>query len=1046
MSALSLPFWDRARLPFAIFLAAAFFFTTVGSLFAAGTTGTISGRVTDEKTGAPVAGVRVDAVSPTSRQSVVTDGNGFYSIIGLPPDTFTVSFEAKGYEAGTVTGVTVSADQVATVAQKLSKALSTIGRVTTRTAGGAYQPSQTQDTYTVTGAQIQTIQGREGATSESNLLTSLPGATYDSSGYPVLRGGRENEEGFQDEGIDQTDAFTGQFVNSLAVNPSLGSLQLTPGAGDASSGNAGTGTINLTAKRGTYPAFGSIQGTMQGHDYDHELTVEYGSASRSGALSNYIGYVGIRSALGVGYQTRADQTLTGGGGTRYFTPEGTIGDDLVDNFVYKFGNHQNQSLQLYGEIENYTFNNNYGGYGNLTFKSSDPYYLANLEAISGFTAPQIQSLLPSDPYQRPGAVALTRNPETYYQPNQTFKLQYNNNLNSSTYFNVKFYRVISTTTFDFPFDGQNYIEPDFYLLQGGQRSGTQAELTKQIGSNNLVKVGGKYEYLHPVYDFNDYYDGLFDSALYGNAVDFLPGGYLSQQGIGASKIPYVSEESSTNRQDYSAYLTDTYSPSSKVNVQGGVRFDGANYRYATTDSQFYAPAKIDAAGFPLDAAGKEVTSDTGQYLVNVPSQAIHPLVVEPRLSASYQLGSHDAVRASYGRSVELPSLGYVDYGGGVGQYAKFRGVAANAPVCGVTGNLTCKNYADQLYWQNQDVILGVPYQPLQPATYNNYDFSYSHDFGKGVGFKVTPFYRRGYNVTALVANPRTDSAGNILLNPDGSVIFGPSTATNLGVNRTTGIEMQLTKETAFGLSGQISGTYINETSNVIPGTPSEDFFPSIPSQSLALGNQYRVGFLSPLQFTAALQYKTKSGFRINPILYVNEGYPIGQGRLTAAYVNGTPANIPNTNVTNPNGSSVATQYVDPLNPGSLTAPNIIATRGTAEGNAAGAILSRPSFFANITFEYTPPGAHSTFGVQILNAFNNVYAGLGGGNNTGINTRYQPVASGVSGVASGYSPTYAAFPTLGEAAYFDAMQSGQSAYSIGPAYEARQVQLYYQLKL
>ena len=625
-------------------------------------------------------------------------------------------------------------------------------------------------------------------------------------------------------------------------------------------------------------------------------------------------------------------------------------------------------------------------------------------------------------------------------------------MNSSTFFNVKFYRIVSTTTFDFPYDGQNYVEPDFYLLQGGDRSGTQAEITKQIGAKNLVKVGGKYEYLHPVYDFDDYYDGVFDSSLYANAAgvtnvnDFLPGGYLSTQGIGPSKDPIVSEESSTNRQDYAAYITDTYSPSSKANIQGGLRLDGSNYRYATTDSWYYAPAKVNAAGFPLNAAEQAVTADNQAYVTNVAAQALHPLVVEPRLSASYELGPHDAIRASYGRSVELASLGDVDYGGGVGQYSAFRGVASNNPICGITGNLTCKNYADQLYWQNQNTILGVPYQPLEPATYNNFDFSYSHDFGKGVGFKVTPFYRRGYNVPALVANPRTDANGNVLLNSDGSVMFGPSTATNLGVNRTTGIEMLLTKETAFGLSGQLSGTYINETSNVIPGTTNEDFFPSIPSQSLALGNEYRVGFLSPLQFTAALQYKTKTGFRINPILYFNEGYPIGQGLLTAAYVNGKPANVPNTNVTNPNGSSVSTQYVDPENPGSIYAPNVVATRGTGEGNAAGGILSRPSFFANMTFEYTPPGAHSTFGIQILNIFNNVYAGLGGGNNTVINTRYQPVASGVSGPSSGYSPTYAQYPSLGEAAYFDAMQSGQSAYLIGPQFESRQVQLYYQLKL
>jgi hypothetical protein len=1028
------------RLFFSSLLLVAIVCGSAGTLLAAGTTGTISGTVTNQATGSPVSGVTVQAVSPTSSQTAVTNAKGFYSFNGLTPDTFTVSFSGQGFQLFAVSGVTVNADQVNVVSPKLSKDLRTIGRVGARSTGGAYQPSQTQDTYTITPSQILTIQGRAGATSESNLITSLPGASYDSSGYPVLRGGRENEEGFQSEGIDQTDAFFSEFVNSLAVNPSLNTLQLTPGAGDSSSGNAGTGEINLTAKRGTYPAFGSIQGTLESRDYDHELAAEYGVASRSGALSNYIGYVGVRQDLSYGNETAAN--LIG----RYFSPAGTIGDDLVDNLVYKFGRHQSQSLQLYGEIENYTFNNNYGGIGGLTFKPFDPFWISQAEGYTGLSAGQIQSILPRDPYQQAGAVALTRNPETYYQPNETYKLQYNDNISSSTYFNLKLYRVVSTSTFDFPYYDQNVFFSDFYNPQGGNRSGAQAEITQQLGTKNLAKLGGKYEFLHPVYDFDDYYDGLLSSGLFGNAGDFVPGGYLSTKGIGPTVDPYASEEATTNRQDYALYLTDTYTPSSRANIQGGIRFDGSNYRFASTDSSFYAPANIDAAGFPLNAAGKEVTSDTQAYVTNVPADAIHPLVVEPRLSASYELGDHDSIRASYGRSVELPPIGLVDLGGGRGQYRPFTGVPANAPNCGVTSNLTCRNYADQLYWQNQMELFGVPYEPIEPGTFNNFDFSYSHQFKSGVEAKITPFYRRGYNVSALVANPRTDANGNVVLNPDGTVVFGPPTATNLGVDRTTGIELLITKETAFGLTGQISGTYINETSNVIPGSVNEDFFPSIPSQSLALGNEYRVGFLSPVQLTAALQYKTKSGFRINPIVYFNEGYPIGQGLLTAAYVNGKAANVPNTNVTNSNGSSSATQYVDPENPGTLYNPNIVATRGTAEGNSAGGVLARPSVFANVMVEYSPPGSHSTVGVQVLNVFGNIYAGLGGGQNTLINTRYQPVATGISGPSSGYSALYAQYPSLGQAAYFDSLESGQSAYTIPPQFENRQVQLYYQLKL
>ena len=237
------------RLIVGVLLAIALFVNSAGTLLA-GTTGTISGTVTDGKTGAPLAGVRVTAVSPTGQYSSKTDAKGFVSFTGVSPDTYTVSFEITGYQPASLTGVNVFADQIAQVTTGLQKSLKTIGSVSARSPGGAFQPTQTQDTYTVSSSQITTQLGKANAVSETDLLVSLPGASLDSSGYPVLRGGRENEEGFQFEGIDYTDAFTSQFINSLAINPGIGELQLIPGAGDASQGNTGTGVINLISKRG----------------------------------------------------------------------------------------------------------------------------------------------------------------------------------------------------------------------------------------------------------------------------------------------------------------------------------------------------------------------------------------------------------------------------------------------------------------------------------------------------------------------------------------------------------------------------------------------------------------------------------------------------------------------------------------------------------------------------------------------------------------------------------------------------------------------------
>lgn len=1033
---------------------------TAGAGLAAGTTGSISGTVTDSKTGLPLPGVKVAAVSPTGSYVATTNQKGFFSFTGLSPDSFTVSFELPGFAPASVTGVSVAADQVQEVNSKLEKSIRTIGTVTNRSPGGAFQPNQTQDTYTVTASQIETIQGRADAISESNLLVSLPGATYDSSGYPVLRGGRENEEGFEFEGIDYTDAFTSQFVNSLALNPSVGSLQLTPGSGDASTGNAGTGTINLISKRGTYPAFGSAQATIQGPDYDHELAAEYGFATPNGRFSNYIAFQGSRDfGADYGHGVPAEDI-----DKTFYVPD-QIGDDIVDNMVFKFGKGNAQSLQLFFQNQMYIYTGAYGGYSNLNYKTNDPYYLANAEGASGLTAPEIQGLIGLLPYQPSATSALNTPPGQYFQPNSTLKLQYSNNLDSSTFFTAKLYRVSSVTNFDFPFNAQSVIFGGYDLLQGGNRTGGQFDVTKQLGSKNLVQAGGRFDYLSPTYDQIDPGDGFFAAAYGGLVYDFVPSatpecatigvtcGYLFNYLANPGVVPRNDEQSSTTRQDFATYVTDSFTPSEKLKIQGGLRIDGSDYRFGSSLSQYYAPASINAAGFPLTAAGVAVTSDTQQYAINVPSDETKPIVIEPRLATAFQLGPRDSVRASYGRSVEFASLGVVDWNQGRGQFSRFANVPPNIPafgttaaVCGVTANLTCQNYADELYWINQDFLEGIPYQPVKPATFNNYDFSYSHDFGRGVEMKVTPFYRRGYDDTADVANPLLGSNGQPLLNPDGTIIFGPTTSTSLGVERTSGIEFLLTKEAPIGFSGSLSATYINETSNVIPNSGSEDFFPSIPSQSLALGNEYRVGFLSPFQATLAAQYKSKGGLRINPQIYYNRGYPIGEGLITSTYINGVPLNVPNTNVTDPNGSSSATQYVDPQNPGSIKNPNIDASRGTPEGASAGGVLSHGAVFGNITIEYSPPGTHSTVGLQILNIANNVYNGFGQGSQLNTNTRYQPVATGISGPQSGYSAVNGQYPTLGQAYYYPAYDSGQSPYLVFPQYDVTQYQLYYNFKL
>src|SRR5579864_8184285 len=91
----------------------------VPQLVRAGTTGTITGTITDAASGAPVANVRITAVAPSGRQSTTSNTSGFYSLQQMIPDTYTVSFESEGYQPSAAPGITVQQDLTTKLDQRL---------------------------------------------------------------------------------------------------------------------------------------------------------------------------------------------------------------------------------------------------------------------------------------------------------------------------------------------------------------------------------------------------------------------------------------------------------------------------------------------------------------------------------------------------------------------------------------------------------------------------------------------------------------------------------------------------------------------------------------------------------------------------------------------------------------------------------------------------------------------------------------------------------------------------------------------------------------
>jgi hypothetical protein len=979
--------------------------------------GRIEGTVRDDKTKAPIAGVAVTAKSSSAVYRTVTNAKGAFTILGVVPDTYVLSFDAKGYLHGAYPGVTVLADSAQRVEMTLSRSLSTIARVTSHSMSSAYQPQQTEDSYSFNSTSIEQVMGHAFNEDQTELLRSIPSVTVDRTGTVDIRGGLSFQTAYQYEGIDYTEPqrnLQNSFANvsNFGLLNGIGSVQLIPGGGDATHGDTGTGLISYHAKRGTYPGFGSLDFQLNQFPQYNQIGGEYGIGTPDGRFSNYAAFTGIRQWFQYGDRG------TPGALIGIYTGNGQIGveennafqrsDDFVDNFFYKFGKNQSQQLQAFFQYQRVVLGLGYNGIGDLCYASCSGLFITPSFEPDGSTQyyPKLAPLFPGQ--STFNEFVSTR--DTIVSPFQALKIEYSNSFNPSTFLTWRVYRTTNAQDENEPATG-------IYIPQsGGVRDGTSGEFTKQLNEDNLLEVGGKFEFTHPYgtfEDFADYNYAFFDypfpginattgipNAIPANfmALDFTPAsectngtfpvtnsypklaggygefpcGYLSKYfPNGVPTLPPEVDEPVADQQVYGWFVQETMTHG-KLKAQLGLRLDGYNFLF-----------NGDPSDPPTIAAAR------------------HQRLYEPHVGVTYNLTNHDTLRATFGRTLAIPLPGLFGNDVSRASLSAFNGVPSYdnstglpAMYCGIRQDTQCTSYADQLYWVLRDAKFGANQlsSPLVGATFTNWDFTYSHDFGHGVAMSVTPFFRRGYNIVEQSASIVGVSGTT------GLPLLSPFLYTNLGIQKATGIEMLATKDMSDYWSAQFSATYVNQLGNDPPGT-------YLPTASLELGNLYRSDLFSPFQATLAVTYK-QGAWRFNPVISYNKGYPYGVGAYTQVFINGIPYNVPNTNIAQVIGAGAVlpvAYYIDPQNPGTRTNPIIIGNNGLVGGASAGSLLSRATWNDDFTAEYKPPSdPRVTLGVTVYNVLDQTY---------GVpitNPRYiYPISTGVFGPGTGTKPILSA---------------------------------------
>ena len=232
----------------------------MGVLFASN--GKITGKVAEKETGSPALGVNVVLID--TYLGSATDENGRFTILNIPPGTYSIRVDAIGFATITMKDVRVTTAQTTELSFTLEEAVIEGQEVTVIAERPLVQKDLTASQRVTTAKEIEDMP----VESFLGVLTTHAGVSQSAGGALHVRGGRSNEVGYYIDGVSVSNPF---YTNSLAVNVSnkaLEEMKLVSGAFNAEYGNAMSGVVNVTIKDG-------------GKDYDGSLSYYTGDYSSS---------------------------------------------------------------------------------------------------------------------------------------------------------------------------------------------------------------------------------------------------------------------------------------------------------------------------------------------------------------------------------------------------------------------------------------------------------------------------------------------------------------------------------------------------------------------------------------------------------------------------------------------------------------------------------------------------------------------------------------------------------------------------------------------
>ena len=223
----------------------------LGTVFG-GTTGKITGRVTDKSNGESLVGGNTILVGTPF--GAATDVEGKYFILNVPPGVYSLRAVLVGYGPVLVKDVRVVADQTTTIDVTMESAPVGIAEIVVQAERPMVQRDATSTTAVISSEQIKMMPVKDFV----EVLQMQSGVVADGRNLYV-RGGRSNEVAYLIDGMYVKDPVLGA-AGTRIHNDAISELVFLDGSFNAEYGNALSGVVNIVTKEGGKDFAGQLEG------------------------------------------------------------------------------------------------------------------------------------------------------------------------------------------------------------------------------------------------------------------------------------------------------------------------------------------------------------------------------------------------------------------------------------------------------------------------------------------------------------------------------------------------------------------------------------------------------------------------------------------------------------------------------------------------------------------------------------------------------------------------------------------------------------------